>query len=48
MRVSAWQAAGCEVAVTTVAGLPFWQTQEIAECAALIDATTAAVLRWRR
>jgi exosortase A-associated hydrolase 2 len=48
MRVTAWQAAGSEVAVTAVPGLAFWQTQEIAECAALIDATTAAVLRWRR
>ena len=48
MRVTAWQAAGSEIAASAVAGLPFWQTQEIAECAALIDATTAAVLRWRR
>jgi exosortase A-associated hydrolase 2 len=46
MRITAWRAAGSEVAATAVAGLPFWQTQEIAECEALIDATTAAVLRW--
>jgi exosortase A-associated hydrolase 2 len=48
MRVTAWRAAGSEIEATVVAGLPFWQTQEVAECAALIDATTAAVLRWRR
>ena len=46
MRVSAWQAAGSDVRPVAVAGLPFWQTQEIAECPALIDATTSAVLRW--
>jgi len=48
MRVTAWQAAGSEVSAIVVPGLPFWQTQEIAECAALIDATTAAVLRWQQ
>jgi exosortase A-associated hydrolase 2 len=47
MRVAAWQSAGSDVVATAVAGLPFWQTQEIAECAPLIEATTAAVLRWR-
>ena len=46
MRVSAWQAAGSDVRPVAVAGLPFWQTQEIAECPALIEATTSAVLRW--
>jgi exosortase A-associated hydrolase 2 len=46
MRMTAWRAEGSEVAATAVAGLPFWQTQEIAECQPLIDATTAAVLRW--
>jgi exosortase A-associated hydrolase 2 len=45
-RITAWRAAGSDVAATAVAGLPFWQTQEIAECRGLIDATTAAVLRW--
>ena len=48
MRITAWQAAGSEVTATAVAGLSFWQTQEIAECGALIDATTAAVLQWQR
>jgi exosortase A-associated hydrolase 2 len=48
MRVTAWQAAGSEVAATAVVGLPFWQTQEISECRALIEATTAAVRRWRQ
>ena len=42
----AWQAAGSDVSASAVAGLPFWQTQEIAECAPLIDATTAVVRRW--
>ena len=46
MRITAWQAVGSDVAASAVAGLPFWQTQEITECPALIDATTAAVLRW--
>ena len=46
MRITAWRAAGSEVAATAVGGLPFWQTQEIAECPPLIDATMAAVLRW--
>ena len=46
MRITAWQATGNEVAATAVAGLPFWQTQEIAECADLIEATTATVRRW--
>ncbi len=46
MRIAAWQAAGCDVAATAVAGLPFWQTQEIAECAPLVEATVSAVLRW--
>jgi hypothetical protein len=48
MRVTAWQAAGSEVSAVAVSGLPFWQTQEIGECAPLIDVTTAAVLRWQR
>jgi exosortase A-associated hydrolase 2 len=48
LRMQAWQAAGQDVAEYAVAGLPFWQTQEIAECAALVEATRAAVLDWYR
>ena len=48
LRMQAWQAAGHDVAEHAVAGLPFWQTQEIAECVALVEATRAAVLDWNR
>jgi exosortase A-associated hydrolase 2 len=46
-RIDALRAAGHGVDVRTVTGLPFWQTQEIAECPALIDATRTAVAAWR-
>lgn len=36
--VEAWRTAGVEVQTRTVAGEPFWVTQEITECAALLDA----------
>ena len=45
-RIAAWRATGNDVAANAVAGLAFWQTQEIAECGALVDATTAVVRRW--
>jgi exosortase A-associated hydrolase 2 len=45
-RVAAWQAAGHRVTSRAVAGLAFWQTQEIAECPALIEATASAVRGW--
>ncbi len=39
-RVAAsWQQAGVDLHAITVPGLPFWATQEITECAALVDAT---------
>jgi len=47
-RVEAWRAAGHSVDVRVVDGLPFWQTQEVAECHPLIDATVQAVDAWRR
>ncbi len=47
LRSEAWRAAGHGVTAEAVAGLPFWQTQEIAECSALIDATRSAVLGFR-
>lgn len=37
--VDAWRAAGVDVTTATVAGDPFWITQEITECPALIEAT---------
>jgi exosortase A-associated hydrolase 2 len=48
LRMQAWQAAGHDVAEHAVAGVPFWQTQEIAECGALVEATRAAALDWYR
>jgi exosortase A-associated hydrolase 2 len=41
--VEAWRSAGVEVAPVTVAGEPFWSTIEIAECEALLDATSEAL-----
>lgn len=40
---SAWEHSGAAIAVQTVACAPFWSTQEIAECPALIEATFAAL-----
>jgi exosortase A-associated hydrolase 2 len=47
LRSEAWRAAGHSIKAEAVAGLPFWQTQETAECSALIDATRSAVLGLR-
>jgi exosortase A-associated hydrolase 2 len=41
--VETWRGAGLDVRATAVAGEPFWSTLEIAECAALIDATAASL-----
>lgn len=38
-RVAAWRSSGISVATSTVTGPAFWQTQEITEARALIDAT---------
>jgi len=43
-----WRHAGIEVSLRTVAGDAFWQTQEITECATLIEATRDAVAGWMR
>jgi exosortase A-associated hydrolase 2 len=41
-RIAAeWRAAGIDLKLEAVAGLPFWRTQEVAECPALLAATTA-------
>ncbi len=42
-RLETWQAQGCRTAATAVAGMPFWQTQEINECPALIASTLRAM-----
>ena len=42
-RIEAWRAAGHRIDTAVIAGEPFWQTQEIAECGALVEATVAAV-----
>ena len=39
--VKSWRAAGRRVETICVQGLPFWQTQEIVECPALLAATGA-------
>jgi exosortase A-associated hydrolase 2 len=38
-KIDAWRNRGVAVEATVVEGLPFWQTQEIAECPALVEAT---------
>ena len=43
-RIDEWRAAGHDVVGQAVTGVAFWATQEVAECAALIAATQAAVI----
>ena len=45
-RVGAWQREGVNVAARAVAGPAFWQTQEITECPALVEATMTALAEW--
>ena len=40
-RAAQWESAGHAVDTRCVTGLPFWQTQEITECPALIRETVA-------
>lgn len=42
-RAQAWNERGCRTTLTTVVGMPFWQTQEINECPALITSTLCAM-----
>jgi len=42
-QCEAWRAAGIKVECTAVYGPPFWQTQEIAESPALVEATLSAL-----
>jgi exosortase A-associated hydrolase 2 len=46
--VQRWEEAGHSVHARTVRGPAFWQTPEITECPALIEATLAAVNSWPR
>ena len=46
-RIEAWRAAGHSVDAQAVKGPAFWQTQEIEDAPALIDATLAALARVR-
>ena len=43
-RVQAWRAQGHAVLARVVPGPPFWQTQEIEDAPALLDATLAALV----
>lgn len=42
-EVQAWNERDCRTTVNTVVGMPFWQTQEINECPALITSTLSAM-----
>lgn len=44
-RLTQWQAAGQEVRGTVVGGPAFWQTSEITECNALVQASLLAMQR---
>jgi len=46
LRIAAWQQAGHCVEAQVVSGSRFWQTVEISECPALVDATLQMVDRW--
>lgn len=42
---SAWDAAGVDFDLRCITGLPFWATQEIAECLNLVEATSRLLRR---
>lgn len=42
-RVQEWRSGGAAVDIRVIAGPPFWQTQEIAECPELIAATVDSI-----
>lgn len=44
-RIAQWKAVGLEVIPRMVGGPPFWSTQEIEDCPALVDATVEALCR---
>jgi len=45
MRAADWRAKGWTLDTHQIVGEPFWQTQEIAECPALIDCTQSILSR---
>lgn len=45
-RIDAWKAAGHRVEARAVVGPSFWQTQEIAECSEIIDASLEVLATW--
>ena len=45
-RVDDWRSSGVDATLHAIPGPAFWQTQEIAESAALVDATAAIVDGW--
>jgi exosortase A-associated hydrolase 2 len=46
IRVQAWRDAGQHIEARSVEGPAFWQTQEISECPALIEATLSILTGW--
>ena len=46
-RIQTWRAAGHRVDTYALTGAAFWQTQEIAECPELIEASLAVVADWQ-
>jgi exosortase A-associated hydrolase 2 len=47
IRIRAWRDASHHIEARRVEGPAFWQTQEISECPALIEATLSIVTGWR-
>lgn len=45
-RLESWRAAGHRVDAVAVPGAAFWQTLEITECPALVEATLTAIAQW--
>jgi hypothetical protein len=46
-RIEEWRRAGHQVDAVVVEGNRFWQTVEISECTALVDATLSATESWK-
>ncbi|MGH6689330.1 MAG: hydrolase 2, exosortase A system-associated [Gammaproteobacteria bacterium] len=46
-KIAAWRDRGIKIDATAIEGLPFWQTQVIAECPALVVATVQATMAVR-
>jgi len=47
-KTNAWRTIGHDVSTCSMKGPPFWQTQEIAEVNALVDATNDVLCQWKR